>query len=401
MTSHKEKQKIFDILQIGHSINKKGRIFDIFITFVILINLFATIYGTFNSSIPYKTTLYYIELFTVIIFTVEYVLRIWTAEFLYPKETSFKAKIKYIFSFLGLVDFLTILIFFIPSTFSAGMAALKMLRVMKLFHLFKTNKYNDSLNIIVEVLKDKKEQILTSIFLIGIMMITSSMIMYSIENPVQPDKFENAFSGIWWSVSTLLTVGYGDIYPITTIGKIMAILISFLGVGLVAIPTGIISAGFVEHYAKARIKMEYMDEQTVRFVVVNISEKHSFRDKMIKELNIPTGLIIAGVIRDNEVLLPKGDLTIVLDDRVVLCAEAFKEDLGIAFKELLIKNEHPWVGKKIKNIDMSRQTLIIYIKRKNKVIIPNGDVTIHPNDILVVYSKQDVSDLIDAIEINL
>lgn len=396
-----KKQKIFDILQIGHSTDKKGRIFDVLITFTILLNLFVTIFGTFNEALPHKELLYNIEFITVIIFIIEYILRIWTAEYLFPTKTKFNAKIKYIFSFLGIVDFLTIFIFFIPSFFSAGMAALKMLRIMKLFHLFKTNKYNDSLNIIVEVLRDKKEQILTSVFLIGIMMITSSMIMYSIENPVQPDKFENAFSGIWWSVSTLLTVGYGDIYPITTIGKAMAIVISFLGVGLVAIPTGIISAGFVEHYEKMKLKEEYMDEQTIRFVVLNITEKHPFKDNLIKELNLPMGLIIAVVIRDDEALLPKGDLKIEVGDKIILGAEAFKEDLGIALKEIIIKAEHPWVNKKIKNIDISRQTLIIYIKRKNKVVIPNGDTVIHKNDTLVVYTKENISDLINSIEINL
>ena len=81
--------------------------------------------------------------------------------------------------------------------------------------------------------------------------------MYSVEHEVQPDAFRNAFSGIWWSMSTLLTVGYGDIYPITLLGKSMAILIEFLGVGVVAIPTGIISAGFVEQYTQK----EHSDEK--------------------------------------------------------------------------------------------------------------------------------------------
>ena len=88
--------------------------------------------------------------------------------------------------------------------------------------------------------------------MIVMLMIASSLCMYSIEHNAQPEAFKNAFSGIWWSVSTLLTVGYGDIYPITTLGKFMAIVIAFLGVGMVAIPTGIISAGFVEHYSRIK-----------------------------------------------------------------------------------------------------------------------------------------------------
>lgn len=119
-----------------------------------------------------------------------------------------------------------------------------MLRIIRIFRLFRINAYYDSLNVITEVIVGKKQQLLSSVFIILILMISSSLCMYSLENKAQPEVFTNAFSGIWWAASTLLTVGYGDIYPVTTMGKIFGIFIAFLGVGMVAIPTGIISAGF-------------------------------------------------------------------------------------------------------------------------------------------------------------
>lgn len=108
----------------------------------------------------------------------------------------------------------------------------------------------DSFNVITTVLYEKRNQIISSVFIVLILMLASSLCMYSVEHNAQPTVFRNAFSGIWWSMSTLLTVGYGDIYPITTFGRIMAICIAYLGVGVVAIPTGIISAGFVEQYQR-------------------------------------------------------------------------------------------------------------------------------------------------------
>ena len=126
----------------------------------------------------------------------------------------------------------------------------RMLRVARIFHLFRLNAKYDSFNIITTVLyeNEKRNQIISSVFIVFILMLASSLCMYSVEHEAQPTVFRNAFSGIWWSMSTLLTVGYGDIYPVTTLGRIMAICIAYLGVGAVAIPTGIISAGFVEQY---------------------------------------------------------------------------------------------------------------------------------------------------------
>ena len=227
------------------------------------------------------------------------------------------------------------------------------------------------------------------------------MCMYSIEHEAQPEVFKNAFSGIWWSVSTLLTVGYGDIYPITTLGKIMAIITSFLGVGMVAIPTGIISAGFVEQHTKLKTMASYMDESNVRFVVIKITSNHTWKDKLINELNLPMGLIIAAIIRDEEAMLPKGDIKVQVGDKIVIGAEAFKDDIGIKLKEVTIKEDHPWINDKIKNLDISRQTLIIVIRRKNKIIIPHGDTQIKSGDVLLVYSKKDISEIMDGIDVDL
>ena len=152
-------------------------------------------------------------------------------------------------------------------------------------------------------------------------MLASSIGMYYAEHSAQPEVFANAFSGIWWSVSTLLTVGYGDIYPITTMGRIMAIITAFLGVGVVAIPTGIISAGFVEHYSKAKMLANYANDEFVDLLTVHVSEGHCWVGLPIESIGTPENFYPHMIIRDGEARLPRADLQIKIGDTVILAAD--------------------------------------------------------------------------------
>ena len=242
------KRKIFDIIQIGDKSNLISRAFDFFIVATIFLNIGAMLLDTFDNLAAYQGIFHIVEIVTTCIFLVEYILRIWTAEYLYPTRTAAMARLKFLVSFDGIIDLFTI----IPAFFLAGFIVFRMLRVVRIFHLFRINAQYDSFNVITSVFKEKRNQLVSSVFIILILMLASSLCMYNAEHQAQPENFKNAFSGIWWSVSTILTVGYGDIYPVTALGKVMAIIIAFLGVGVVAIPTGIISAGFVEYYTKIR-----------------------------------------------------------------------------------------------------------------------------------------------------
>ncbi len=240
------KRRIFDIIQIGNREDIPSRVFDVCLVVVILLNILTMFLETFEELAQWRGTFETIELITVILFCVEYILRIWTAEYLYPGESRGRAIWRFLWSYDGVIDLLTILPFF----FLSGFVVFRMLRVVRIFHLFRINNQYDSFNVIKSVLYEKRNQIASSVFIILTLMLASSLFMYSVEHEAQPENFRNALSGIWWSVSTMLTVGYGDIYPVTVLGRAMAIVITFLGVGVVAIPTGIISAGFVEQYSK-------------------------------------------------------------------------------------------------------------------------------------------------------
>lgn len=387
------KKRIFDIIQIGYDEDWQSRAFDIVLIILILVNLFISFFVTFDSSQPYLGVLGVIETVTVVVFAVEYGLRIWTAEYLYPGLSRKKAVVRYMTSFSGIVDMLAFLPCFLPFFLPTGIVAFRMFRVVRIFRLFRVNAYYDALNVIADVIHSKKDQILSSIFIILVLMMASSLCMYSLEHEAQPEVFKNAFSGFWWAVSTLLTVGYGDIYPITIQGRIFGIVITFLGVGMVAIPTGILSAGFVEQYTRIKSLKDYSMEANIRFVRLEVQENHPWTGQRVSELPLPPGLLIAVIQRRGEVVVPRGDTIICQGDYVVLGAEGYQEEFGITLKEIILKEQHPWTGQTIKELDISRQTLIVMVRRNGKLLIPAGSLTLQAGDMVLMYTKKTYRDM--------
>lgn len=306
------KKRIFEIIQIGQRSDLISRLFDIFIVLVILINIAVMFMETFEGLSPYTTVFRVLETVTVLVFVVEYLLRIWTVEYLYPDLSRGRATFKFLASFDGIVDLCTILPFF----FLTGFVAFRMLRVVRIFHLFRINAYYDSFNVITSVLYDKRNQIISSVFIILVLMMASSLCMYSAEHEAQPEVFNNAFSGMWWSISTVLTIGYGDIYPVTALGRMLAVVIALLGVGVVAIPTGIISAGFVEEYTQMQ-RRKKSEDSAGGTVSVRVDDTCLFINQTVKELEDKYDFDIVVMVRDGEVILPTAASRIKLGDTLV------------------------------------------------------------------------------------
>ncbi len=362
--------------------------YDIISTGVLLINLAVSFAMTFQTCMDrFGGILTVIETITVLFFAIDYILRMITAGFLYPEVPEKQAVVKYMLSLTGIIDLLSFLPYYLPFFFPTGAVAFRMFRVARIFRLFRINAYYDSLNVITEVIKGKRQQLLSSLFILAVMMMASSLCMYSLEHDVQPDVFENAFSGIWWSVSTLLTVGYGDIYPVTIMGKVFGIIITFLGVLVVAIPSGIISAGFVEQYTRLKRIGEVGLEDDIRFIKIELKKDDSWCDKAIKDLNLPHGILIASVQREGKPLIPRGDMVLSATDVVILGAESLHDDRPVNIKEVTLRQNHPWNGKAIKDLDISRQTFIIMIKRGSRTIVPKGSVELKEDDKVFLYSN--------------
>ena len=308
----KLKEKIFNIIQIGDKSNPISRMFDIFITVTIVANILVTFLQTFDELAFLTTVFQGVEYVTRIIFCVEYILRIWTAEYLYPDKSRGRSRLRFLVSFDGIVDFLTI----VPVFFLSGFVIFRMLRVARIFHLFRLNAKYDSFNVITTVLYEKRNQIISSVFIVLILMLASSLCMYSVEHDAQPTVFRNAFSGIWWSMSTLLTVGYGDIYPITPLGRVMAICIAYLGVGAVAIPTGIISAGFVEQYQRKSNISGLKNEDIKEIAEVFVDKKYA--GKTVQDMEEANQLTVFLILREDFSILPQKDTILRMNDIIVI-----------------------------------------------------------------------------------
>ena len=185
------KRKVFNIIQIGDKSNQLSRMFDIFITVVIFSNILVMFLQTFEELSFLFGFFHVIEILTILVFCVEYVLRIWTADYLYPGKSEFRSRLRFVVSFDGIIDLLTILPFF----FLSGMVIFRMLRVARIFHLFRLNARYDSFNVITTVLYEKRNQIISSVFIVLILMLASSLCMYSVEHDSQPEVFRSAVSG--------------------------------------------------------------------------------------------------------------------------------------------------------------------------------------------------------------
>ncbi|SMC63766.1 voltage-gated potassium channel [Aristaeella lactis] len=241
----KIKKRIYEIISKAEEGDLVSKIFDWSIMILIALSIISIILESFVSIYDkYHSVFQIFEVITVVVFTIEYLLRIWTADLLFPESKH--PRLKYVFSFMAIIDLLAILPFYLPFI-SADLRFLRMMRLFRLFRLlrvFKLGRYFEALQIIVKVIKTSGPQLIMSVVICFFVMLFSAIIMYTVENPVQPEQFPNVISSLWWAICTLTTVGYGDVYPITHVGRLFASLISLVGIGIIAIPTGIIAAGF-------------------------------------------------------------------------------------------------------------------------------------------------------------
>lgn len=381
------KKRVFEIIQIGNRSDVPSLLFDAFIVVVILLNIFVTFFMTFEEAAGFAALLNAAECITILIFLVEYLLRLWTAEFLYPDRKKLQAKWEFMMSFYGIVDLLTILPYFLPFLFPSGAVAFRMMRVVRILHLFRINANYDAFNVVTDVLRDKKDQLMSSIFLLLVLMMAASLCMYSLEHEAQPEHFRNAFSGIWWSVSTLLTVGYGDIYPVTAGGQLMAIVIAFLGVGMVAIPTGIISAGFVEYYT--RIKSVAAARNEADFLALRIEKGHPYIGRRVGDVQMAQGIYMAAVLRKQQILTQTDELTVERGD-VLLYASTSNLHVDAKMEELVLEKGHVWIGKQIGKLDLSRNAYVLMVKRGNASLKPQDSMRLREQDRIILLDRRTI-----------
>ena len=213
-----------------------NRVFNNIIIYLIITNILLVIIDSFNlKNTKIINICNIIENISYIIFTVEYFIRCFHV-------LKIEKNIKKMLSFYMIIDLLSIIPFYLPLKID-----LRTLRFLRLFKILKIGKYSKSLKILTEVLKETKNELFSCFMVIILIVFISSTFMFYIEHSTQPEAFPNIIATFWWAIATLTTVGYGDVYPITALGKVLTSFITLLSIGIVALPTGIISSGYINY----------------------------------------------------------------------------------------------------------------------------------------------------------
>ncbi|MBU2586058.1 MAG: ion transporter [Bacteroidetes bacterium] len=214
---------------------KGGKYFDIFIQLLILLSILSfTVESIPNLSQELRNVLDYLEIISVTIFTIEYLLRLFVAD----------SRIRFIFSFYGMIDLLAILPFYVAS--GIDLRSIRIFRLFRLIRLFKLFRYSKAIKRYKNAFSLIKAELAIFLSATLFLLYVSSVGIYYFENSVQPEQFSSVFHCMWWAVATLTTIGYGDMYPITAGGKIFTSIIVIIGLGVVAVPTGLFASALTK-----------------------------------------------------------------------------------------------------------------------------------------------------------
>jgi voltage-gated potassium channel len=253
----KWKTKLYDILETQGG-GLPGKIVDTFLVVLIVSNVvMVTLHTVQSLDFKYGAFFRYFELFSVVIFSIEYVLRMWIC----TRNESYRhplfGRIKYFFSPLAIIDLIAVVPFILPMLLPVDLIFMRMLRLLRLLRLLKLGRYSEAIRTMAALLKSKKEELAVSLTISIILLLIASGLMYFIENTAQPDAFSSIPAAMWWGAMTMTTVGYGDVYPVTPAGKVLAGVIALLGISLFILPAGIIAAAYAAEIQRKK------DEQVV------------------------------------------------------------------------------------------------------------------------------------------
>lgn len=248
------RQKTAGLLEASGRFRKAGHAIDVFLISLIIINVIAIVLESVPAlATRYHRLFFFIEVTSVAIFTIEYLLRLWCCvdklEFKHTSGNNTKKRMRYVFSPLAIIDLLAILptILMVFFTFD-----LRFLRVFRLLRIFKLTRYSRAMQLLLAAFREESSSLLAAFFIMSLVLIVASCGIYLIEHDVQPDKFGSIPAAMWWAMATLTTVGYGDVVPITPLGRFFGGVITLLSMGMVAIPTGLLASSFADQLRKRR-----------------------------------------------------------------------------------------------------------------------------------------------------
>jgi len=252
---------------------------------LIILNAVAVVMGSDPAHFSqYQGAFHAFELFSIAVFTAEYLGRVWVAPEnpRYAGQPAWSARLRYMVSAIALVDLVAILPAYLGMFFVID---LRYLRLLRLLRLLKLTHYFRGLGIFIAVVQSEARTLASGVFTMAIMVIVAASLMYGLEHAAQPESFGTIGESLWWAVVTMTTVGYGDVYPVTTLGRILAAVIMLLGVGIVALPAGILAARFAEELQARRDQLAARLDLAMMDGSVNPQELEEL-SRLSKELGI-------------------------------------------------------------------------------------------------------------------
>ena len=249
----KLKRRVFLLLEAKQHQQKLSRFFDYFLIFLIISNTIAVCMESVEEIFEvHQTELIAFNRFSVGVFTLEYILRVWSCTTLQKYHHPIWGRLRYMLTPLAIIDLIAFLPFYLPFT-RADFRAIQLLRLTRFLQLLKLGRYSRSIKVLTQVIALRREELILTLNMVIFLLIFSSSLIYFAEHEAQPDKFPHIPASMWWAVITLTTVGYGDVYPITPLGKLLGGILALLGIGLFALPAGIIASSFTEIIAMNKI----------------------------------------------------------------------------------------------------------------------------------------------------
>lgn len=243
----------YDLVQSEEIDTKLEQVVRLGIAALIVINVAAVMIETVEGiHAQYRAVLLWLEIISVGIFSLEYVLRLWSVVEEPRYSHPILGRLRYTLSFFALVDLLAILPFYLPMLTRIDLRTLRILRLLRLVRLAKLGRYSRTTRILISIFRNQREQLIMSMLVLAFVLICASTTIYYLEHEAQPDVFPNIPASLWWGIITLTTIGYGDIYPVTVAGKICAAIISILSIGMVALPSAIVVSGFLSELEQER-----------------------------------------------------------------------------------------------------------------------------------------------------
>jgi len=289
--SHKLRKQIYQLLESGSKNSHLGMFVDVFLILLIVINVAAVILETE----PYFQSRYVeffqaLEIFSVSVFTIEYGLRLWSCVEAPGLEHQNQAhpRISYVFTPMAIIDFIAIAPFYLAFIFNID---LRFLRVLRLLRIFKLTRYSGAMTTLLKVIHDQISTLAAALFIMIVIMIVAASGIFLVEHDDQPEVFGTIPRSMWWAIVTLTTVGYGDVVPLSFAGKIFATVIMIAGVGLVALPTGILASSFSETVKRNREKLTRQMISALEDGVIDENEQRAL-DTLSSELGLSPDVLL-------------------------------------------------------------------------------------------------------------